>query len=403
MIGAVWSCVGGVAALASLPGTVELTLLSLAAVMPGKELPAGEGGWRVAVVVPAHDEEAVIRSCIESLMMAARGGFEVDVWVIADHCTDATAAVAEAAGARVMRREDPLERGKGHGLNDAFTRLLAISGRGGYDCFLVVDADTVVSPEFLVRAAGALRGGAEAVQVRYTARQGEETMRTRLMDFALSAFNWVRPRGRERMGVSVGILGNGFGLRRETLEAVPYLAASLVEDLEYHLALVRAGKRVHFVEGGGVFGEMPVRGKGVKTQRARWEGGRMHILKIEGPGLLRDVMRGRMASLEPLLDLLLLPLAFHVMLLVVASTAHARFVGAVGLTGLAIVFLHLGVTIVVRRGGLRDVVTLAGAPFYIAWKILLIPTLVRHARAKQEWVRTDRNAMLTKDGDDDGR
>ena len=399
MIGAVWSFVGGVAALASLPGTVELTLLSLAALLPGKELPAGEGAWRVAVVVAAHDEEAVIRSCIESLMMAARGGFEVDVWVIADHCSDATAAVAEAAGAHVIRREDPLERGKGHGLNDAFTRLR----QEGYDCFLVVDADTVVSPEFLVRAAGALRGGAEAVQVRYAARQGEETMRTRLMDFALSAFNWVRPRGRERMGVSVGILGNGFGLRRETLEAVPYLAASLVEDLEYHLALVRAGKRVHFVEGGGVFGEMPVRGKGVKTQRARWEGGRMHILKIAGPGLFGDVVRGRMTSLEPLLDLLLLPLAFHVMLLVVASTAHARLVGAVGLTGLAIVFLHLGVTIVVRSGGLRDVVTLAGAPFYIAWKILLIPTLVRHARAKQEWVRTDRNATLTKDGDDDGR
>ena len=399
MIGAVWSFVGGVAALASLPGTVELTLLSLAALLPGKELPAGEGAWRVAVVVPAHDEEAVIRSCIESLMMAARGGFEVDVWVIADHCSDATAAVAEAAGAHVIRREDPLERGKGHGLNDAFTRLR----QEGYDCFLVVDADTVVSPEFLVRAAGALRGGAEAVQVRYTARQGEETMRTRLMDFALLEFNWVRPRGRERMGVSVGILGNGFGLRRETLEAVPYLAASLVEDLEYHLELVRAGKRVHFVEGGGVFGEMPVRGKGVKTQRARWEGGRMHILKIAGPGLFGDVVRGRMTSLEPLLDLLLLPLAFHVMLLVVASTAHARLVGAVGLTGLAIVFLHLGVTIVVRRGGLRDVVTLAGAPFYIAWKILLIPTLVRHARAKQEWVRTDRNATLTKDGDDDGR
>jgi cellulose synthase/poly-beta-1,6-N-acetylglucosamine synthase-like glycosyltransferase len=398
LIGAAWSLVGGIAAAATLPGTVELTMLSLAALLPGKELPVGEGAWRVAVVVPAHDEEGVIRSCVESLMGAARGGFEVDIFVIVDHCTDRTAEVAEAAGARVLRREDPLERGKGHGLHDAFLGLAA----KGYDGFLVVDADTVVSQDFLVRAAGALRGGAAAVQVRYTARQGEETMRTRLMDFALSAFNWVRPRGRERMGVSVGILGNGFGLRRETVEAVPYLAASLVEDLEYHLALVRAGKRVHFVEGGGVFGEMPVRGKGVKTQRARWEGGRLHILKLAGPGLFRDMVRGRMKSLEPLLDLLLLPLAFHVVLLVVAATAHARLVSAVGLTGLAVVAIHLAVTIVVRRGGLRDVVTLAGAPFYIAWKLLLIPTLVRHARARQEWVRTDRNATLTKDRDDDG-
>ena len=393
LIQSAWSLVGGVAALASLPGTVELTLLSVSAVMPGKTLPGGQGSWRVGIVVPAHNEETGIASCVASLLAADRGGFDVEVIVIADHCTDQTAEIAEAAGAKVIRREDPLERGKGHGLNDAFTRLLP----EGYDCFLIVDADTVVDPKFILLAAGALRGGADAVQVRYTARQGEETMRTRLMDFALSAFNWVRPRGRERMSVSVGILGNGFGLRRETLEAVPYLAASLVEDLEYHLALVRAGKRVRFVEGGGVFAEMPVRGKGVKTQRARWEGGRLHIAKMQAPGLMRDVLRGRMSSLEPLLDLLLLPLAFHVMLLVVAATAHATFVSAVGLTGLAVVFLHLLVTIFVRGGGLKDVVTLAGAPFYIVWKILMIPMLVRHSRAKQEWVRTDRNAETTKD------
>jgi cellulose synthase/poly-beta-1,6-N-acetylglucosamine synthase-like glycosyltransferase len=399
MIGALWSFVGGVASVVTLPGTIELLMLSIAALMPGEELPGGEGAWRVAVVVPAHDEEAVIASCIRSLMAATRTGFEVDVYVIADHCMDETAAMAEAAGARVIRREDPLERGKGYGLHDAFTRL----GAEGYDCFLVVDADTVVAPDFLLKAAGALRGGAEAVQVRYTARQGEETVRTRLMDFALSAFNWVRPRGRERMGVSAGILGNGFGLRRETLEAVPYLAASLVEDLEYHLALVRAGKRVHFVEGGGVFGEMPVRGKGVKTQRARWEGGRLHIARIQAPKLFADVLRGQVTSLEPLLDLLLLPLAFHVVLLVVAATAHAKLVSTVGLTGLAVVLIHLGVTIAVRKRGWADVVTLAGAPFYIVWKLLLVPTLLRHASAKQEWVRTDRNATLVKDEDDEAR
>jgi cellulose synthase/poly-beta-1,6-N-acetylglucosamine synthase-like glycosyltransferase len=397
MIGALWSLIGGIAAIATLPGTVELLMLSVAALMTEQDLPTGEGPWRVAVVIPAHNEETGITSCIASLLSAAHNGFEVDVYVIADHCTDATAAVSQAAGARVIQREDPLERGKGHGLNDAFTRLAP----AGYNCFLVVDADTVVAPDFLLKAAGALRGGAEAVQVRYTARHGEQTTRTRLMDFALSAFNWVRPRGRERMGLSVGILGNGFGLRAETLQAVPYLAASLVEDLEYHLALVRAGKRVHFIEGGGVFGEMPVRGKGVKTQRARWEGGRLHILKLPGPKLFADVLRGQTTSLEPLLDLLLLPLAFHVTLLVIAATAHAKLVGTIGLTGLAVVLIHLAVTIMVRKRGWADVVTLGGAPFYIVWKLLLVPTLLRHARAKQEWVRTDRNASLTRETDDD--
>ena len=68
------------------------------------------------------------------------------------------------------------------------------------------------------------------------------------MNIALLAFNVMRPRGRDRLALSCGILGNGFALRRETIEAVPYEAGSVVEDLEYHLRLVRAGKKVQFAD-----------------------------------------------------------------------------------------------------------------------------------------------------------
>ena len=391
----VWSVVTGVAAVATLPGSVELLGLSLGALLPRRRVvsKSGDVAWRVAVVVPAHNEGAVIRSCVESLLAAERGGMDVDVWVIADNCTDDTAVAAEGCGARVMERTDALRRGKGYALDAAFMRL----GPAGYDCFLVVDADTVVARNFIVAAAGGLRDGAAAVQVRYLARNAEDSVRTRLMAFALRAFNYVRPRGRERLGLSAGLLGNGFGLRRETLEAVPYAASSVVEDLEYHLALVRSGRRLRFVEDSTVFGEMPVRGKGVETQRSRWEGGRLRMLAIHGPGLARDLLRGRWRALEPLLELLLLPLAFHVVLLVVASTSPLRLAREAGLLGLGVVFVHLGVTIVVGGGGWRDVVTLASAPFYIAWKLLLIPSLWRSARADQAWVRTSRNAEARED------
>jgi hypothetical protein len=385
-----WSVVTGAAALATLPGSVELLGLSLGALLPRRRRVwnIGDGVWRVAVVVPAHNEAEVIGSCVASLLEADRGGMDVDVWVIADNCTDDTAVVAEGCGARVMERTDAVRRGKGYALDAAFTRL----GPKGYDCFLVVDADTVVAANFIVAAAGALRDGAAAVQVRYLARNAEDSVRTRLMAFALRAFNYVRPLGRERLGLSAGLLGNGFGLRRDTLETVPYTASSVVEDLEYHLALVRSGRRLRFVEDSTVFGEMPVRGKGVETQRSRWEGGRLRMLAIHAPGLGRDLVSGRWRALEPLLELLLLPLAFHVVLLVVAVTSPLRVARDVGLFGLGVVFVHLGVTMAVGGGGWQDLRTLASAPFYIAWKLLLIPSLLRSARADQAWVRTSRNA-----------
>ena len=383
-----WGVVTAVAVCGTVPGSVELFGLSVAAIFPVKRTAAKESqaAWRVAIVVPAHNEELSIASCVQSLLTAERGGMQVAVYVIADNCKDNTAALAEAAGATVLRRTNDAERGKGYALHFAFTQLELLA-----DCFLVVDADTSVASNFLLAAAGALRDGAAAVQVRYLARNAEDNTRTRLMALALRAFNVVRPRGRQNLGLSAGILGNGFGLRRETLAAVPYLASSVVEDLEYHLSLVRSGRRVTFVDDTAVFGEMPVRGKGVETQRSRWEGGRLRMLFDRWPGLLRDVLRGRLRCLEPLLELLLLPLAFHVVLLVVAVLSPLPLVRELALAGFAVVLFHLLVTIVVGRGGWRDFVTLASAPFYILWKLLLIPSLLRNAGSKHAWVRTSRN------------
>jgi hypothetical protein len=384
-----WKIIGGIAACATLPGSVELLGLSLAALLPWRR-PASSsasGPWRVVIVVPAHNEERHILSCMESLFHAERADMQVEVYVIADNCTDKTAELARRAGATVLERTDDVERGKGYALRYAFAHLEPL----GYDCILVVDADTVVASNFVLAAAGAMRRGATAVQTRYLARNTVENTRARLLGFALRAFNVVRPLGRDKLGLSAGILGNGFGLRRETLEAVPYHAFSVVEDLEYHLALVRSGRRVSFIDETAVLGDMPVRGKGVKTQRARWEGGRLRMLCEKGPGLLGDVLRGRLRCLEPLFELLLLPLAFHVMLLIVAALSPAPLIRDIGLCGLGIVAIHLLVTIVIGEDAWRDFATLANAPVYILWKLLLIPALIHSASAKHLWVRTDRN------------
>jgi cellulose synthase/poly-beta-1,6-N-acetylglucosamine synthase-like glycosyltransferase len=296
--------------------------------------------------------------------------------------------VAEDAGANVLTRTNKVERGKGYALHFAFTHLELLH----CDCLLVVDADTAVAKNFIVVSAGALRNGADAVQVRYLVHNLEEGIRTRLMGLALRAFNVVRPLGRERLGLSVGILGNGFGLRVETLRAVPYLASSVVEDLEYHLKLVQAGYRVRFVNETAVFGEMPVRGEGVKTQRSRWEGGRLRMLQERGPELLRGVLSGRLVFLEPLLDLVLLPLALHVTLLAIAIATPQPLVRDFGLAGALVVLLHLVAAIVVGGGSWNDIGTLAAAPFYILWKLTQIPSLLRNSRSDNTWIRTKRSA-----------
>lgn len=375
--------------LLALPGTVELLLLTVGGLLPARgPRPGARFGGRLAVVVPAHDEAEGIAACVASVRSAAAALTGVEVVVVADNCSDDTAARADAAGARVLERVDPVRRGKGYALSFAFDTLLG----EGVDAVVVVDADSLVAPGALVELSAWLADGAAAVQARYGVANPGAGLRPRLMGVALMAFNVLRPRGRARWGLSAGILGNGFALTAATLRAVPYDAHSVVEDLEYHLRLVRSGRRVAFADRATVLATMPIGGRGVRTQRARWEGGRLRMIRETGPGLLAAVAAGSWRLLEPLLELLLLPLAWHVLLLVLALAlpwAPGRLCAA---AGLLVVALHVLAGIAVGGGGWRDLAALAAAPFYVAWKVALMPAIARASRRDSDWVRTERPA-----------
>lgn len=384
----VLAVLSAIVAALTLPGTLELLLLSFAGLLPkrraARPLPRP---FRLAVVVPSHNESLNITRCVASLAAADRTGLDLTITVIADNCTDDTAAVAANAGARVLVRNNAEKRGKGFALDYAFGILMPEV----YDGFCVVDADSAVSHNLWTATAAELAAGADATQCRYVVRNSGDSIRTRLMNVALLAFNVLRPRGRDRLGLSCGIYGNGFALAAQTLREVPYTAESVVEDLEFHLALVRAGKRVRFLDDASVSGDMPVAGAGVKTQRARWEGGRFRMMAEKAPVLLGEILRGRLRLTEPLLDLLLLPLAFHVVLLLIAALAPFPFARGAGITGLAVVIFHLFATIAATGGTWRDVAVLAAAPFYVIWKLLLIPKLLATSRSGAAWVRTERS------------
>jgi len=205
--------------------------------------------------------------------------------------------------------------------------------------------------------------------------------------------NLVRPLGRERLGCSVGVFGNGFAVRRGALEQVPFTGNSITEDLDFHIRLVLAGRRVRFVDTTGVWSDMPTTGRQASGQRARWEGGRLNALRRWAPSLLRNVVAGRLRLLEPLGDLLLLPLAYHaalLSLLLVLPWAPGRLIGAFGLAVLA---LH--VVLAAQLGGRpRDLLALPAVPFYLLWKLALLGRIVAAARPQAAWLRTPRRRDL---------
>jgi cellulose synthase/poly-beta-1,6-N-acetylglucosamine synthase-like glycosyltransferase len=373
----------------TLAGTLELALLTLGGLLPPRRLLVSHSEFaphHLAVVVPAHNEEAIIGRCVASLLSSDKPNSQVSIYVVADNCTDETAHCAQAAGAQVLIRQDETKLGKGYALDYAFQLLL----KQGVDAILIIDADTVVEKNFLLACEQVLASGAAAIQCRYTVNNPEVALRTRLMHIALLAFNVLRPRGRAYWGFSVGILGNGFGLTRRVLQQVPYQARSVVEDLEYHLALVNAGMRVHFVDSTTVRGDMPTGRQGTDSQRARWEGGRLRMILEQLPILSRAVFTGQLRLLEPLLELLLLPLALHVSLLLLVLLIPFPPTQIYAGIALGIVLIHILAALWVGGGTLKDLVILASVPFYILWKLTRLPGVIRTARKNASWIRTER-------------
>ena len=380
---------------AGLPAFAASSYLAALAMLARRQTPpvAPASRLKFDIVVPAHDEETEIAGTVESLLAVDYPREHFRVVVIADNCSDRTAATAAAAGAQVIVRDDPARRGKGYALACAFHRSLT---EGFADAVVVVDADTVVSRNLLSAFAARFDAGAEVLQAEYGVRNPLASWRTRLMTIALAAFHGVRSLARERLGLSCGLRGNGMGFSKAILRAVPPSAFSIVEDLEYGLQLGRAGFRVQYVDEAKGLGQMVVTERGSQSQRQRWESGRRTILRTQGLPLLSEAVRRRDLLLFDLFVDLLVPPVGELVAFNAVGAALCVFVGAGhGAVAPWIWGASLaGVLLYVLRGwalsgiGLYGLVDLLWAPIYVIWKLTL---RFRHrGQHPKDWVRTTR-------------
>lgn len=343
---------------------------------------------RLAVVVPAHDEEAMIERTIGSLKAADPG---IEIFVVAHNCSDGTAKAASSAGARVVELNNRKLRGKGAALRHGFAAALA----GGANAALVVDADTVVSPNLIASTQAMLERGAEATQCRYELEVPDGGPRhplARLRALAFRGMNVLRPRGRAGLGFSTGLFGNGFALTAATLERVPFDANSIAEDVEYHTRLAGQGVKVYWVGDAFVHARSPVSGRAQAAQEARWEGGRFRVASRATGPLLSALPHGRWRAIETLADVWSLPLSRGILALLLTVFLAVHWLHVFALVCAAIAALYVLQSALLGDEPIRDLTALAAAPVYVIWKALITPLVLRQSRSRAEWARTKREA-----------
>jgi cellulose synthase/poly-beta-1,6-N-acetylglucosamine synthase-like glycosyltransferase len=343
------------------------------------------------IIVPAHDEQAMIASTLAVLKAAA--GVGARILVVADNCSDQTATEARRAGVEVIERSDAERRGKGFALDFARSHLATAPPA----MVVIIDADCRIDAESLRRliAACATTGRpCQAVYLLDPVPHGSPPVQ--ISTFAFYVRNVIRQRALQRLADRVHLLGTGMALPWRAFDSERLATADIVEDLKLGLELAEAGNPPLFVEGAEVWSAPETAGNTL-VQRRRWEGGFLAHALGSAPGMLaRSLGRGDLRGLWAALDLMVPPLALLIVLNLAGLALGgvlAWFYGAAAWPMLlligALLLAGLGLGAAWLGGGSRfvSVAGLARIPLYLIWKLPLYLGLARRGSPK-EWLRT---------------
>lgn len=221
-----------------------------------------------AMIVAAHNEEAVIQNTVESLKLLNYPKNMYDIFVIADNCSDKTASIAEKSGAIVMKRTDKDKEGKGYALEWMFSKLSKIEKK--YDAVAILDADNLVHENFLIEMNKKLCEGYKVVQGYLDSKNPYDTWITGNYSISFWTSNRMYQLSRNNLKLSNQLGGTGFCISTETLNEMGWGATCLTEDLEFTCKLVLNGHRVGWAHNAIIYDEKPLTLSQSWHQRKRW-------------------------------------------------------------------------------------------------------------------------------------
>ena len=390
--------------------SVLLWLLTLALVLPlaiftievctglrrGSETSFATVPCSIAILMPAHNEAGSIAATLTDLMAVAPRGCRIVV--VADNCTDDTAARARANGVEAIERHDDTCRGKGYAL--AFGKDFLAGDPP--DVVIVLDADCRFQPGSIERLASETkRTGCPAQAFNTLDPDLMASPAVQISSFAMIVKNVVRSRGMARLGGASLLTGTGMAFSWPVFRDASLATGNIVEDLALGIELTRRGIYTHLVPGAAVHSASAHVGD-LLEQRSRWERGFLAVARQSAfPTIWDGVARRSRASLILGLHLVVPPLAMLISAsfvgLAVLLLALVLNLGP-GAGPVAVLAITLGTALVatvaawVREG--RDTLSLSGlvrTPGYVLWKL---PMYLGFARSgPSEWVRTRRRSV----------
>lgn len=352
---------------------------------------------RLAVLIPAHNEAAVIARTLETLVPTLPPGSRVVV--VADNCTDDTAAIVRKCGGEVIERTDAKHRGKGFALDFGLQHLATNPPHS----VVFLDADCQVRPD-TVRLLGetAVATGRPVQGLNLCDPDPRGGALQAVSGLAFRFKNLVRTLGLSRLAGLCYLTGTGMALPWPLVSRVKLADGNVVEDMQLGIDLTLAGHSPLFLPEARVDSPLPQQRSAARTQRTRWEHGHLKTLLTQVPRLVGLSVSHRRLDLAWLaLDLAIPPLALLACALFVVwiVSVMAISTGASPAPFLAVSLLGSMLAAAVFAGWIAHcrrqipLLSLLAAPLYAAWKLPIYFAFL--LKRQREWVRTQRDVPVS--------
>lgn len=226
------------------------------------------------VLICARNEEAVIGNIIDSVREQNYPKELIDIFVVADNCTDKTADIARSRAVRVLERFDEKHKGKGFALKYFFEN----ADIKHYDAFCVFDADNTAARDFLAHMNSHINRGENIIQGFRSISNPTENAVSACYTLYFSFIMKYYMRARYNMGLSCIVSGTGFVFTRELIED-GWNTRTLTEDAEFSIQSIMKGNMVALAQDAIFYDEQPTSFSASITQRHRWTAGTVQLLK----------------------------------------------------------------------------------------------------------------------------
>lgn len=246
---------------------------------------------KYAILIAARNEESVIGNLLDSIECQDYPKELLKVFVVADNCTDRTAAVAREKGAVCYERFNDTQRTKGFALQFLLENIKADYGIEAFEGYFVFDSDNLLNRDYVTRMNEAFDEGEKIITSYRNTKNFDENWIA--ASYALHWLRSIRSRHRARsvLRLATNIQGTGFLFANELVRD-GWKYTSLTEDRAFTADAVAHGYPISYNDAAMFYDEQPTSLKVALRQRLRWSKGHLMAFGETGWALFKNIFVG---------------------------------------------------------------------------------------------------------------